>query len=52
MIWDIRWEGRHAPGVAGMLRTVFLPTVAGIVAGLILIAFAGSLARIATRGVE
>jgi len=49
MIWDIS-PAEH--GGAGILRTVLLPAAASVVGGVVLVAVAGLLGRIAARGVE
>jgi len=43
---------RHPAGPASVFRSLFLPSLAGIIGGLVLVIFAGSLARIVTRGLE
>ena len=52
MIWDLGWVNRGATGSGGVLRTILLPTFAGVVGGLVLFLLAGPLARLASRGLE
>ncbi len=52
MIWDVGWEGRHATGTMGALRTILSPSLSGVVGGLVLFLLASVLARLATRGLE
>ena len=51
MIWDVTWNS-GAPGASGVIRTVLLPSFAGVVGGLVLFFLAASLARLAVRGLE
>ena len=52
MIWDVTWAGWGKPGAAGVVRTVLLPNIAGVVGGLFLFMLAGVLSRFVVRGVE
>ena len=52
MIWDVSWNARGVPGSAGALRTVLLPSLSGVIGGLVVFLLAGLLGRLAARGVE